>query len=357
MKSVLIIDDEVALLEIAAESLTHSGYHVVTATGGLDGVRKARQHLPDLILCDINMPDLDGLGVLKLIRADPDLVSRQFVLMTGNPLDVTPRNGMELGADDFLIKPFGHEGLSRCVAARLARADVHWRMEDKVIASLRHRLDSVLPHEFYTPLNGVLGFAETLRLRLPKLDQTEIVEMVCQIEIAGWQLHRTLRNYLLLLESDRSPEPRAVDPLLSTDRINEAITTGIETALRRFSRADDLRQETACTSLRIDDSDLAMMVEELVDNACRFSRQGTPISVRLDASGTLTVTDNGRGMTPEQLGRIGAFQQFERHRFEQQGLGLGLCLVQRLAQRHRGKLSVTSKPGHGTAASISLPTT
>ncbi len=79
------------------------------------------------------------------------------------------------------------------------------------------------------------------------------------------------------------------------------------------------------------------MVEELVDNACKFSRQGTPVEVELSAEGLLSITDQGRGMTAAEIEQIGAFRQFDRKKHEQQGLGLGLVLVQKLAAlRPRG---------------------
>jgi signal transduction histidine kinase len=98
--------------------------------------------------------------------------------------------------------------------------------------------------------------------------------------------------------------------------------------------------------------DLSRIVDELVHNACKFSRPGTPIEVRLTADGVLTVTDKGRGMTEEQIGHIGAFQQFDRKKQEQQGLGLGLVLVQKVAARTGATFSITSKPGEGTTVAV-----
>jgi signal transduction histidine kinase len=93
-------------------------------------------------------------------------------------------------------------------------------------------------------------------------------------------------------------------------------------------------------------------VEELVDNACKFSRQGTSIEVTLNAIGELTVADKGRGMTVEEITRIGLFRQFERKKHEQQGLGLGLVLVQKLAARANAEFRVDSEPGQGTRAIV-----
>jgi signal transduction histidine kinase len=122
-------------------------------------------------------------------------------------------------------------------------------------------------------------------------------------------------------------------------------------------REDVTVQVDHCPPLAIKSGDLNRMVEELVDNGCKFSRPGTPIKVELGADGRLTVTDQGRGLSPEAINRIGAFQQFDRKKNEQQGLGLGLILVQKLAALYRAKLSIQSQPGQGTQAQIAFPLT
>jgi two-component system sensor histidine kinase/response regulator len=95
--------------------------------------------------------------------------------------------------------------------------------------------------------------------------------------------------------------------------------------------------------------DLSRIVEELVDNAFKFSRQGTHVNIEFNSEGQLSVTDQGRGVTAEQVSQIGAFRQFDRKKHEQQGLGLGLVLVQKLATLSQATFSAVSKPGEGTS--------
>jgi two-component system, sensor histidine kinase and response regulator len=93
----------------------------------------------------------------------------------------------------------------------------------------------------------------------------------------------------------------------------------------------------------------------LVDNACRFSVKGTAIGIRLQHDHTLSVRDSGRGMTNEQIGQIGAFHQFERKKHEQQGLGLGLALVKKLAARHGADFSIESTATNGSMVTVAFP--
>jgi signal transduction histidine kinase len=103
---------------------------------------------------------------------------------------------------------------------------------------------------------------------------------------------------------------------------------------------------------------LDRLLSELLDNAFKFSAAGSPVRVlgRFGAGRfRLSVQDAGRGMSAEQIAAVGAFQQFDRHRYEQQGVGLGLYLANRIAELHGGELELTSEPGTGTTAVAALP--
>jgi len=125
MKTILLLDDDENILSTFSLALRHHGYNVIEASSGEEGLELAKKHLPDLILSDISMPGKDGQAVLQSIRQHPELSTKQVVLMTGQTHLVTPRRGMELGADDFLVKPVSLGDLLRCIDARLKRAEVH----------------------------------------------------------------------------------------------------------------------------------------------------------------------------------------------------------------------------------------
>jgi signal transduction histidine kinase len=101
-------------------------------------------------------------------------------------------------------------------------------------------------------------------------------------------------------------------------------------------------------------TDLSVMVEELVDNACNYSRRGTSVKVRLGADGVLTVTDTGRGMAQDEIKKIGAFRPADLGNQEMQGMGLGLALVEKLAAKCGARLTLSSAEGTGTRAEIAF---
>jgi two-component system sensor histidine kinase/response regulator len=354
MNTILLIDDNEALVKTYGMFLRKKGYHLIEADSGLAGLAMARKHLPDLIISDINMPGGDGSTLLRDIRRDPELKSKQVVLMTGRPDLVTPRKGMEEGADDFLIKPVGTEALLNCVEARFRRAAISWRVEDQMLTQLRTSMPPQLPHEFFTPMAGIIGLTDFLRSDFPRLSTEEVSDIHNDLHRCALRLNRTLRNYVQILDL-QSASPESMPPPLSPDEVEKSIQTGINETLQQNERRKDVGFRVSACSISVKAEALSRIVEELVDNACKFSRQGTPVIVELDSDGRLIVTDEGRGLTVEEINHIGAFQQFARKKHEQQGLGLGLVLVQKLAALSGAKFLITSQPGEGTKVEIAFP--
>jgi CheY-like chemotaxis protein len=118
MKKILLVDDDQQLRTLFGSILRRRGYYVIEADSGVAGLEMARKHLPDLILSDIDMPGGDGASLLRDIRRDPELKSRQFVLMSGTAALATPNKGAQEGADDFLTKPVSLQVLLSCLTAR-----------------------------------------------------------------------------------------------------------------------------------------------------------------------------------------------------------------------------------------------
>ena len=121
MKTILLIDADEAARTSTAELLTLAGYAVSTAENGKIGVEKAQAARPDLVLCDIGMPVLDGYGVLYSFRQNPRLVRVPFIFLTARAERAEVRRGMELGADDYLTKPFESSELLSAIAGRFTR--------------------------------------------------------------------------------------------------------------------------------------------------------------------------------------------------------------------------------------------
>ncbi len=120
--TIVLIEDNKDLRETTTELLEISGYEVIAALDGLDGLNKVKQSNPDLILCDIMMPNLDGYGVLHILSQDPQLNTIPFIFLTAKSEPLDFRQGMELGADDYIIKPFKELDLLKSIETRLKKS-------------------------------------------------------------------------------------------------------------------------------------------------------------------------------------------------------------------------------------------
>jgi len=123
MKRILVIEDEPEMRRNITTLLHFQGYEPIAAENGRLGVDVARRVKPDLILCDVMMPELDGYGVLKALQADPSLASLPFIFLTAKGEKDDLRSGMDMGADDYLTKPVANADLVRAIEARLLRSE------------------------------------------------------------------------------------------------------------------------------------------------------------------------------------------------------------------------------------------
>jgi len=124
MKKILFIEDDTTVRENTAELLEFSDYKVVTAANGKIGVEMARKEMPDIIICDIMMPEMDGYGVLQALARDPETQQIPFIFLSAKTEHKDIRRGMDLGADDYLTKPFEEEELINAIESRLAKVAI-----------------------------------------------------------------------------------------------------------------------------------------------------------------------------------------------------------------------------------------
>jgi signal transduction histidine kinase len=311
------------------------------------------------VLCDIAMPGLDGYATLEALRQHSVTASLPFIFMTGKPDQEGMRHGMELGADDYLPKPFRVAQLLAAVRARLKKEqNVRERAESK-LEELRSNISLSLPHELLTPLNGILGFAELLAADARDMQPDQVVAMAQMIRESGKRLHRMIKNFLLLAQLCAQDASRPA-PLRDAQAFDPApwVREVAQEKARAAKREADLVLDLQPAPAYIKEEYFSKIAEELLDNAFKFSTAGSPVRAQLELQGDhaiLRVSDRGRGIKPEHIAEIGAYMQFERKLHEQQGSGLGLAVARRFAELHGGALNVSSEVGVGTAVEVRLP--
>ena len=145
MKKILVIEDQPTMRRNVVTILEMEGFQAVTAENGRAGVAAAQREKPDLILCDVMMPELDGHGVLELIRKDKSTATIPFIFLTAKGEKIDVRKGMNLGADDYLAKPITREDLLAAVTARLERQRAIDELAQTQLAQARFAPDFTSP--------------------------------------------------------------------------------------------------------------------------------------------------------------------------------------------------------------------
>jgi signal transduction histidine kinase len=361
MTKVLVIDDEMAIREFIAVTLKKSGYEVFKASNGAEGLELARKQLPGLIICDVRMVLVDGYEVLSAIRNNPSTASIPFILVTSMASVERMREGMELGADDFLPKPFTPAQLMAAVNARLEKHRLLIQEAESKLELLRQHLSTALPHELRTPLNGILGYADILRKQSSDLEPREVSQMAERIYKNGKRLNRLVENFLIYAQIEIvKMDYQKIEQLRKNRTVDAQKIVDTVASQRAYEaeRAGDLTLKLAEGTVAMSSEYFSKTFEELFDNAIRYSKKGSALIVETEMNGgelILRISDHGRGMTAEQLHNIGAYMQFERKVYEQQGSGLGLTVAKRLTEIHGGFLKLESEYGTGTTVTVTLP--
>jgi CRP/FNR family cyclic AMP-dependent transcriptional regulator len=142
-KTILLIEDNEEILENTAEILELANYHVLTADNGKEGVEKALSVQPDLIICDIMMPVLDGYGVIHLLNKNPKVQNTPFIFLSAKSERGDMRKGMELGADDYITKPFTETELLAAIESRLRKAEIAKTSNESNVENLNNLFSEV----------------------------------------------------------------------------------------------------------------------------------------------------------------------------------------------------------------------
>lgn len=361
MKKILVIEDDKLSLNVIIKTLRRAGYEAVGAASGSAGIKVAQDYKPDLIISDIMMEEMDGYEALAAIREQADTATIPFILMTGHASKQSMRHGMELGADDYLSKPFQVEELLAAVEARLDKQKVVQKEMDTRLDELRHSISTKLPATVRTPLFAMMNVGEELRSQATTLSPAQIEALGEKLHQAGNRLERMFDNFLMYnhLQVVASDQKMAAQLREARSRSLKALIEGeARKKAEHYGRRHDLDLDVHDGAVTIRRYYLVKLVEELLDNAFKYSVPGTPVQVCAavrEGTFCLKIADEGRGMTPEQVDHIDAFDQFTTNVYQEDGVGLGLGIALRIATLYGGSLTMDSTPGDGTEAVVRFP--
>ena len=364
MTTILVIEDDTTIRENIVDILNFEGYQVLDAEDGEQGLALAQQQ-PDLIVCDISMPKLDGYELLSALREKTDTTNIPLIFLTARADRSFVRQGMELGADDYITKPFTNEELLSAITARLRRNNEIRQAEQEELDEIKNELIRTISHELRTPLISIASVQEFIELEMEYMSPDELQNLL-NIQRSGSQrLHHLIEQMILMTQI--TTEKLTRDYVLEAGTILTAwdlITSAINLARKYAYRNKDILINTQLENQQANifclPHPLHHAVAEIIINSINFSPQDDHIELHQWESENktqITVQDNGPGMPTHELESIlKPFTQVNRQVNEQQGAGLGLTLASKVIQIHDGKLEIESVVDQGTKVVITLPT-
>jgi signal transduction histidine kinase len=349
---VLVVDDNADLREYIG-ALLAPWYEVSTAIDGIEALESILGQPPEIVVSDVMMPRLDGLGLLRELRSRADTASLPVILLSARAGEEAAVEGLDAGSDDYLVKPFSARELLARVRSHveLARARRAWTLE---LERANRELDAFsysVSHDLRAPLRAIDGFSRALLDSGPSLETRDrglldgirkAVERMGGLIDALLELSRITRAEVKLETVDLSALAERAVADLRRAHPERRVAAEIEPGL--VARGDRRMLDIALTNL--------------IGNAWKFTagRDEARVECRRDAADepTFFVRDNGAGFDMAYADKLFApFQRLHSTR-EFEGMGIGLAIVSRIVQRHGGRVWAEGAPGGGAAIHFTL---
>jgi signal transduction histidine kinase len=335
-------------VELLRKRFHSEGYETAEAYDGEEALKRVDEYNPDLIVLDVMMPKIDGYEVCHRLKTDENKKYIPVLMLTAKGEIESKVKGLEIGADDYLAKPFDYKELSARVKSLLTiKAAREKLVEEEKSVALDKMMDEVA-HEIRNPLVSIGGFSKRVYDRLPENDPNKkYLEMIMD-EVSK------LENMVKLLIELKT---MTVCYLGNTD-INEVITEALASYEDEFASNGIVAKMQLLNNLPFisgDKEQLKIAVSNLIKNSIEAMQESPKIltiatSVS-DGRIIIEVTDTGKGIPKDKLKSI--FHPFYTSKIY--GPGLGLTFTLKIVQQHGGTISVESEPGKGTTFTIRLP--
>ncbi len=359
--SLLIVDDEPDNLRILS-SLLKEENQVIIAKSGEQALTLAQEKQPDLILLDVVMPNMTGFEVIKSLKSMPSTANIPVIFITGLQSSKDETLGFELGAVDYIHKPFNPAIVKARVASQLEI--IRQRQE---LQSLSEKLQKAseakgmflanMSHEIRTPLTTIIGYTESLIANeIPQLEHPNALAIVNNSSKHLLSLVNDILDFSKIEAGELSIEILATDLNNLLEQVHVMCS---ELAKKKGLTLDWQLQGSIPSHLETDPTRLKQILINLLSNAIKFTEQGT-ISIELthsDQGLSFSIKDEGIGIAQDKLDKLfTSFNQVDNSTSRQYGgTGLGLSISQSLANRLDGKIQVESELGQGSTFTLTIP--
>jgi len=363
---ILIVDDEKDLVDMLAYNLERKGYHTIKAYDGFEAWEKIESEMPDLLILDLMIPNLDGWELCRLARRSQSKAIKEtgILMLTARAMPEDRVYGLEIGADDYLIKPFSLNELILRVEKLMEKRKTISQLAEEV-ESLQSSMETKesnlrrIAHDLKSPLISI-GFSAKRMLR--KAPNEEMSGPLKMIYDSSQHLTQWIDETIFLQDL---PESKQQQPLKEVDMksiVQQAIDLLNEMSSEKAIEVQ-FKTSPSVPAISCDEPLMYRAVVNLLSNALKFTPRGGKVEVSVLAylnkkgSGALEISfkDTGIGICEDELEKI--FQPYYRGKntSSEEGKGLGLSFVKEVVDLHGGKILVQSEPNKGSLFSILLP--
>jgi signal transduction histidine kinase len=346
---ILIVDDAVDTVELLRKRFRAEGYDTDEAYNGEEALQKVIEYNPDLIVLDVMMPKIDGYEVCQRLKSDEKTRYIPILMLTAKGEVEHKVKGLDIGADDYMSKPFDYKELSARIRSLLSLKTAHEKKVVEVKSSALEQMMDQVAHEIRNPLTSIGGFARKVFSKLPEDDPNRkymqyIIEDVTVLESMIKQLIE------LKSLSISNKEPSDINEILKEalsvfeqDFINKGVHLNLDLMENPPAVIADkkLLKRAFCNIIK--------NAIEAMEHEPRILKVVTKL---VDSNLNIEITDTGKGIEKEKIKNI--FDPLVTSKVY--GPGLGLTFATKIIQDHQGSIKVESEVGHGTTFIISFPT-
>jgi signal transduction histidine kinase len=358
--TVLMVDDDDALQKWVTYELKREGFQVVTVSTGLAGLAAAQaEPKPDIILLDVDMPEMNGFQVATTLQQNPEMNSIPIIFLTGRVSLKDKMAGFQAGGVDYLTKPFEMAELIARIKATLHLNVIQREKARRDLEEYKSNLAENMSHEMMTPVSKVLNGVDILARLAHKENISQFDEVIEIIRTGAGEL-RWLMEDLLLINQISDKEVGAFRQTIDLSDAVKFMVEQTEAKYRRENLMFEVELPLSCP-VNIHRKHLYHMLHHLLDNAGKFSPKDRHPKITVQPVGTagaeIEVQDYGPGIKPDLQEQVfDKFYQVDMSMTREiGGLGLGLYVARTLARIYGGDVTLTSQPGTGTTSRLSIP--
>lgn len=361
---ILIVDDVMSNVLLLKVLLTNEKFAIATASNGRQALEQVEKENPDLVLLDVMMPDMSGFEVAQHLKSNPNTADIPIIFLTALNSTADIVKGFQVGANDFISKPFNKEELIIRVTHQIslvaAKRLILSKTEElqRTIAG-RDKLYSVIAHDLRSPMGSIKMVLNMLILNLPSekigAEMYELLTMANQTTEDVFSLLNNLLKWTKSQIGKLNVVYQDVDLVEVTDGVIEIFS--MVASLKKI-RIREMKPEKMMVNADIDM--LKTVVRNLLSNAIKFSKENSEVLVKMeevDGMAVVSVQDHGCGISEEGQKKLlhtdTHFSTFGTN--NEEGSGLGLLLCKDFVVKNGGKLWFTSKEGEGSIFSFSIP--